>query len=273
MNILSKLTPAETLLLKYCGTAELKDLVKYTFMDLLLKNVIKIDNVEKKAHARDTHIRSYTYIVAGKNLKKYKYKGHEFMFLSAFLKSESIQILFSSYVRMVYDSAQGNWNYKKLIKSSDNINLYFKETFFSKLFRNLLLTKNGSNVRSNIVSSLDKMDEEVSKLTARDTEKALEIMMSIGGNIFLLKNLNFELLRDIDEALINNRKHIRSDLDDTYIDFWIYLDGDSLHNIFDSIYDGFNDVLEAFDSEYDASSCSSFDSDGCNSCDGCGGCD
>ncbi|WP_159017877.1 hypothetical protein [Algibacter sp. L3A6] len=275
MDILSKITPAETLLLKYGSSAELKDLMKYTFMDLLLKQVIKIDKVDRKVHPNDKYIRSYTYIVAGENLKKYKYNKHELIFLSPFLKSKSIQILFKNYFKMVFDLSKGSWSYKKLVRSSENIYPYFKSHFWAKLFRAIILTDKGALVRNDIVAYLNDLDRGIDKLMHDDKQKGLEVLLRIGGNVFLLKNLDFEFFKNIDKSFISHQKTLTNNSDDTYIYWWVYSDDDNFDNVFDLISGGFDDVLESFDSEFDANSCSSWDNDssGCNSCDGCGGCD
>lgn len=275
MEILSKITPAETVLLKYGGSAELKELMKYTFMDLLLKRILKIDTVDKKVHPNDKYIRSYSYVVAGKNLKKYKYKSHELVFLSPFLKSESIQILFKNYFKMVFDTIGGSWNYKKLIRSSDDISTYYKSTFWSKLFRSLILTDKGIVVRNNIVEYLHNLDREIDKLVHDDTKRGFELLLRIGGNIFILKNLDFELFKKFDKAYIDSNKKMYNNSDDTYFYWWIYIDDTDFYCVFDLISESFDEVLESFDSEFDEASSSSWDIDssGCNSCDGCGGCD
>ena len=43
MEILSKLSPAETLLIKDGNRTSFKDLLKYTLADLILKKVLKSD--------------------------------------------------------------------------------------------------------------------------------------------------------------------------------------------------------------------------------------
>jgi len=52
MKILSQITPAETMLIKDCTSVQLKDLMKFTFMDLLLKKVIEIKEIDKKSHQK-----------------------------------------------------------------------------------------------------------------------------------------------------------------------------------------------------------------------------
>ncbi|GAB1855335.1 hypothetical protein MHTCC0001_01680 [Flavobacteriaceae bacterium MHTCC 0001] len=274
MKLLSKTTPAETLLIKDCNSAKLKDLMKLTFMDLLLKKVIKIIEVDKKAHSRDKYIRTYTYLIAGKNFKIYKPKKHELIYLSPFEKNESIQILLKHFIKMAYDFSNGSWSYKKSIRGSKEINLYFKDSFLSNLFRQVQLTNNGDNVKNQISNYLNDIDKEIVHLLHNDKEKALELLLNIGGNIFLLKNLDFQLLKEIDKNLINQKRTGNTFVDDSDSDIgvWSYMDFFEDDFEFDSCFDSFDSAMDSFDSEFDASGCSSYDS-GCSSCGGCGGCD
>jgi len=272
MKILSKITPAETMLIKDCSSVKLKDLMKYTFMDLLLKKVIEIKEINKKAHPRDKYIRTYTYVVSGKNFNKYNPKNHELIFLGAFIKSQTIQILFKHFIKMAYDTANGSSNYKKLIRSNRDSNQYLKKTFLIKLFKLNRLTDNGIIIKKEISAYLTNIDKNIDNLLHNDKKKGLELLLSIGGNIFLLKNLDFQLLRNIDKELLKQQKVLYNDAYDSDNDWWLYIDFFEDDYTFDSYFDSFDDTLDSFDSEFDASGCSSCDS-GCSSCGGCGGCD
>ena len=272
MKILSKITPAETKLIKDTNSLELKDLMKYTFMDLLLKKVIEIKEVRRKAHPRDRQIRTYTYVVSGKNFNKYKPKNHESIYLSPFLKNISIQILFKHFIKMSYDSANGNWNYIKLIRSNREINNLFKQTFWSNIFRTNKLNESGISQKNGISNYLNEIDQNIDNLLNNNTAKGLELLLSIGGNIFLLKNLDFQLLKKIDKELIKQQRLLNNDSYDSDSDWWLYMDFFEDDYMFDSYFDSFDNTIDSFDSEFDSSGCSSCDS-GCSSCGGCGGCD
>lgn len=273
MKLLSKITPAETILIKECSNAQLKNLLRFTFMDLLLKKVIKIVEVDKQPHPRD-EVRTYTYVESGKNFNAYKPKNHELIFTSPFIEEEPIQILFKHFVKIVYDASGGKKNYRESIKSNETSKQYFNQSFFINLFRFVKLTEEGEKAEQEITTYLKEVDENIGDLLENDQKKALEFLVSIGGNIFLLRNLDFDLLKKIDKELISQHKALRknSDCDDgTYLfdDFYLFEDSFDNHDSFDSF---FYDTLDSFDTEFDASSCSSCDS-GCSSCGGCGGCD
>lgn len=269
MKLLSKITPAETILIRDGAAAQLKDLMKYTFMDLVLKKVIEIKEINKKSHPRDNHVSIYTYVVSGKNFSRYRPKNHELPFLSPFIKSQSIKILFKHFIKMAYDASNGSWEYQKKTRSNLEINQYFKETFISNLFRIIKLTDKGIHLRNKISNYLKQIDRTINNLLKNDNKKGLELLLSLGGNIFLLKKFDFKLLKKIDKELLKHQRVMHSD--DSESDWWMYMDffeDDYLIDSYFDSFDSFDDTLDSFDSEFDASGCSSCDS-GCNSCGGC----
>ncbi|MCF8277879.1 MAG: hypothetical protein K9J17_14185 [Flavobacteriales bacterium] len=258
MEILSKLTPAETHLVMATTDAELKNMMKYTFMDLLLKQVIQTKRITKQAHRND-RARVYTYVVAGKNFLSYKPLRHEEIFLSPFYTSQSLELLFRHLVTMGFQNADGTNNYvhKRLIKSP-NLKGIFEIGFFIQLFGTIKLTPQGNALQREIKRALDRLETELPQVIHSDKAKALEILLAIGGNIFLLKNLDFALLNQIDSELMKEFKKQRGENDSS----GCYGCGD-WHQ-----YDHYGD---SFDSDYDAAD-ASFGDSGCSSCSGCSGC-
>ena len=270
-------SPAETKLLLECGKAELKELMKLTFMDLILKKVLKIVDVDKRLHPRD-EVRTYTYVETDENFKKYTPKNHELAFMNAFIKENDIQILFKNLIKSAYVSAGGSKSYRKTIRRNKHLKHYFKESTFVNIFGLIRLTPEGEKKQKDIIAYLEKTDKEISNYVRADQEKALEVVMCMGGNIFLLKNLELPLLKKIDKELIKQKKATISNTYDT-TDGWFFYEGFFGDNsLFDDEFDEaysfdsfFTETMDFFDTEFDASSCSSCDS-GCTSCGGCGGC-
>jgi len=180
MEILSKITPAETLLITNGSSAKLKEMLKYTFMDLLLKKVIKIKEVE---NAEDGT--SNTYVVADKNFIKHKPKNHEITLLKPFQKDASIEILLENFIKMAYRAANGGHYYRIAIKKSPAINENFKDGFFAKVFGSVSLNQQGIKLQKAIKDYLESLDNEIDELLAKDKEKALQRLMALGGNMKL----------------------------------------------------------------------------------------
>ena len=106
MELLSILTPAETHLVLEKSEANLKDLMKYTFMDLLLKRAITIEEVKRQPHQND-QTRIYSYVIAGKNFRNYKPLAHEMIYLRSYYKSKTIKVLFRHLVAMGIQNSGG----------------------------------------------------------------------------------------------------------------------------------------------------------------------
>ena len=274
MKLLSNITPAETLLIKDNGTSDLKNLMKFTFMDLLLKKVIEIKKVNSRPHPRDRE-RTYTYVVSGKNMTKYAPKKHELIFINSFIKSPSLQILFKNYISMVYGYANGKTSYKKRIKSNKEIGDYFNQSILLNLFGINKLTQEGASIQKEIKAYLIEIDNNINHLLTDDKEKGLKLLLQIKGNIFLLKNLDFELLKQIDKELLKQHKNQSGDTYDSGSDWWFYIDFYENSSSFESHFNNFEDTLSTFESDFDSFDTS--DSSGWSSCDsgcsGCGGCD
>ena len=83
MKYLSQLTPAETLIILKDKDTRLKEVLKVTLMDLLLKQVLKIEEVYKQTGRTDEQ-RLYEYIETGKNVRFYNALPHENVFLNIF---------------------------------------------------------------------------------------------------------------------------------------------------------------------------------------------
>ena len=253
MEILSKLTPAETLLVLETSNTELKDLLKYTFMDLLLKKAIKTTEVRKQPNRRD-RARIYSYVIAGENWSSYKPMLHEIIYLSPFQESNSIQILFRHVVKIGFQNSGGKKGFiRKKLMTSSNLLGHFKNGLFDSFFNNIKLTPKGEHTLKEIKKSIEKLEKELPDIINTDKKKALEILLTIKGNIFLLKNLDFQLLRKIDGQLMEEFK--RQNGEDT----GCYGGGDwGTHG-------------DSFDSSFDSADSFGGDS-GCSGCSGCGGC-
>ncbi|WP_027421244.1 hypothetical protein [Crocinitomix catalasitica] len=277
MEILSKLSPAETMLL-IDSTCRYKDMLKFTFMDLLLKRVIEIKVENKKVLARDKYakkvqvIKSYNYVVKGRNFIKYKPKGHELVFLSPYQKSTSIKILFKHLIKVVYENSGSSKSFKSTVLNSINLKGLLKVNILQQLFGGISMTAKGNQTKVEILKYLKPIDQNINNLLKGDKKKALELLLSLGGNIFLLNNLDFALLKKIDKLLLDEQKSNYSESYDTTNDWWYYFDFYDNNESFDFYFDDFDSTINSFESDYDAAGCSSCNT-GCSSCGGCGGCD
>ncbi|MBP6311194.1 MAG: hypothetical protein KA408_02925 [Flavobacteriales bacterium] len=244
MKHLSKFLPAETLLMLEDDKADLKELLKTTFMDLLLKQVIEITTISKQSSSSRDKVRYYKYVIRGKNFLKYRPLEHEIVYLSPYQKSSSIKILFQHLIRMGFQNSKSESKYISAVRQSTNINHYFTKNIFQTVFGGFSITQDGLELRNKIKTEIAQLEKELPPIITSDKEKALQILNTIGGNIFILKNIDFSLLKQIDSEILAemNRK---------------YKDDDGGGGCYGC-------------SSWD-SGCTGCSSSGCSGCSGCGG--
>ncbi len=263
MELLSKLTPAETHLLLHKSKAELKDLMKYTYMDLLFKKVLAPKKVIRQ-NQNGGKIRTYNYILTGINFNEHKALSHELIYLTPYTKNKSIKILFQHLISMAFENSKGKRRYiQKNLLSSPQLQHYVESSLFHKLFGIIQLNKEGKLARIKIQESINILEKDFHEILISDEERALKILHSIKGNIFLLNNFDFELLKKVDRQLFKEIKKTEKLSDYEFYDFEDYGSFDSYEDSFDSNYDS---------SEASFSSDSGCSSGGCSGCGGCGGC-
>lgn len=255
MKYLSVLTPAEILILTN-EYATQRELLKITFIDLLFKQVLKTFEVERQPHVRH-EVRVYKYVGIGLNYKTYNSLNHERVFLSSFGTDNTIEILFRNLIKIAYQKAKTEKELKCDIIKSPTLKKCFSQNFFQRLFYSYSFTEYGIELKEKIQLEIQEVGKELSGVSNIENQKAIELIKIIGGNIFLLANVDYELLNQIDQDLgteINKN---------TFSDGGSGCSGCSW---------SFDDYSSSFDSGCGGDSSSGGDS-GCGSgCSGCGGC-
>lgn len=248
---LSKLTPAEVLILTKNDVSQ-QEILKITFVDLLLKKVLRTFEVERQPHINQ-EIRIYKYIGIGQNFKYYKSLNHESIFLSPFVHDNSLEILFRNLVRIGYQNSKSLAALKNEILRSPNLNGCFSQNIFQKIFQSYSITQYGSDLKRKVQQEIQTLSDEFSVVNDLENQKAIDLIKLIGANIFLLINVDYELLKQIDHLLgIEMAKNNSIDVDTGY--------------------SGCSSTFDDYSVNFD-SGCSSNSGCGGNSgCSGCGGC-
>jgi hypothetical protein len=199
--ILTELTPGETLILKQGPGAPIKDLLKYTMMDLLLKQVIGIEQVERQPSASDP-VRAYKYISIGKNFRTYSSLQHEQVFLNPFSNDPDIKYFFKHFVKMAYENARTEKRYQTQVRSSRMLQDAFTITFLQKFLGGFEPTSYGMKLRAQVEDEIAHLEKTIGEEIRKDRASALNNVKQIGGNIFFIQGLDFELMKEIDEELM-----------------------------------------------------------------------
>ncbi|MBC7749960.1 MAG: hypothetical protein H7Z76_15540 [Methylotenera sp.] len=251
MKQLSKLSPAETLVLLQDTNARLKELLKVTFMDLLLKQVVRTIEVQKQSRRSDI-IRVYKYVIIGQNFSNYQPLPHENVFLAPFFKSKNVQILFRHIVKMGYQNSNSESSFQRILSKSPNLQFCFKRNIYNAIFGGFNVEVKGIELRNIVQGEIAQLEKELPQYIANEPEKALHILKVIKGNIFILSNIEFDLLKQIDKELLNEMNKEKT--------------GEISSGCSGCTLDSFDNYSHSFDS---SCSCDS----GCSSsgCSGCGG--
>lgn len=259
MEILTKLTPAETYLINENVNCDFKSLLKYTMIDLLVKKVLKLEDVDHQSHPSNP-IRIVTYVSVGLNFESYKPKPHELPFLVPFRKSPDLELMFRQMVKVSFENSgsKRSFIYDLLIKNGI-IGKSLKNDFFKRLIGSISLTEEGLRHKANISNALKKLEIELPLLIEQTPKRASKILEQIKGNVFLLKTFDFELLKKVGGEY--NREMKPTEFDDSISWSEYYVDYDFYSDSFDS---GYSSV------DGDSSGCSG--ASGCSGCSGCGGC-
>lgn len=203
---LTSQTPAETFLLLHGSSATLKDLLKLTFMDLLLKKVIKSLDIYKTSKGQQKS-RVYQYIVVDKNFFNYKPQLHELVFLAPFYVNNDLNILFRHLIAQGYKKAKSQNHYQQLISQTQILQSAFSQSVFQMIFGGRSLTEEGNIIKAKCISEMITLENFLPKELVQDPKKALEVLMQIQGNIFLLQNIVFDLKTEIEQDFMIELNH------------------------------------------------------------------
>ncbi|MFY8188941.1 MAG: hypothetical protein ACOVLC_13435 [Flavobacterium sp.] len=251
MTYLKELTPAEVYVLMNQHATH-SAFLKITFVDLLLKQVLKISEVERQPNIRE-EVRIYKYVGIGVNFKEYKSKNHEKYFLSTFEEDNSFEILFSNLVKISYQKSHTLRNFKNEVIKTPTLRKCTSQNLFQKIFLGFGFTDYGGELKRKVEKELQTLNAAFSDVKTIEQQKVIDLIKVIGGNIFLLDNISYEILDQFGSGLSTELNRMSKTEE-----------GSGCL--------GYNMNFDHYSSSFD-SGCSSDAGSGCGSgCSGCGGC-
>ncbi|WP_299245245.1 hypothetical protein [uncultured Aquimarina sp.] len=207
---------------------------------MTLKQVLIIKRSLKRSHPRDPHLREYVIVETGKNYSKYKPNNFEKYFTERIDEDSYFQL--KVYLRTIFKEIRSEYKHKKGIIRDLKINNLFKNDLISNIFSWLKTNSKGNELKKDITEYLNQVDENISNLINNEPERALDLILFLQGNIFLLKNLKFELLENL--KLISTVRSNNND--EEYYDDWLWTDFMCDYDL--SISDLIFEISEVFDS-------------------------
>jgi hypothetical protein len=203
MELLSKLSPAETLMLLKPSESRLRDLMKFTLMDLIARNVLQMPNFDMQPIQGKATL-GIAYVLIGKNFKREEPKLHEMIFLFPYYKKPQAKIRFRHLVQMAFSAAKGEENFKKkFLLDSPEMKPLIMMGFWQKMFGSFKLTEEGKKTSEEVVRYFNYLDKELPLLIKNDKPRADEFLNKVKGNILLLNAIKFELLHLIGFEISN----------------------------------------------------------------------
>ncbi len=250
---LSDFTPAQTLMLIKPSKVDGKDLLKYSFLDLIYKEKLKIYQDWRLPHPRETRERLYTIVARGKQFSNNGNSFHQDPFVSPF-QAKDVEYQVRTLIKKVYlNSGKGpgfksNWVYKQLKEEG-----YFMTSLGFKKLDIFFLNSEGSSLKSKFNTILKDAENSLPHLVKSNKEKTKEIISTLGSNILLLDCFNDELIKQLKPLFKEIGDKNLSQSSESYVDF-----GDASELMFY----GFLDTIDYFDSSFDSFLDATFDVSG-----------
>jgi|GEM_PF-846446 len=200
MNILATLTPAETSFILDGQNARVRELMKVTLMDLLLKKVLKVTSVASQA-PKDNTEKTPLYFGRGDAFFTYSAKPHEEIYLSHFRKPNTSPVLYKHLLKLTLPHVNQKWKYQNLVLRSVTLHQCFSQSMMQLLFGGYRRTRQGDALHRNVCSEMNLVQQQLPDLLHSNPAQAMEIIRVIGGNVFLVPGFEVDLMRRIEQAM------------------------------------------------------------------------
>lgn len=225
MYHLREFLPAQTLLL-LDTSCSLRELLKVTLMDLMLRQVLR--TTTSPAEDPDS---TGTYVLPGREFYAYNPSPHEKAFLNPFLLDKDAKVLFRHLIQIGYENSGGRKHYKEMLTEGLVRRGYMEKDFWHYLFGGCRLTPAGEQKKKVLEQELRHLQQELPLLLKQDQAKVMEVLQAIKGNLALLPNFNSSLLKKIEREL---KKQNAGAVDNDWSGFGIWFAFDDYSNTFDS---------------------------------------
>ena len=199
MSYLETLTPAENLMLRdNCGT-KLRELLKATLLDLLMKKVLVFHEVVKTPDKRGRP-RKYKYVETGPRFADHlelDQRAHEEPFLAPYRGNKGVRYLFRNLVRIAFTRAANTRAYHGLILSEPRM-MPVRRGGLLNFFGVSRLNGSGKVSREVLMAELVRAGSELVPLLNAKDDRARQMLTRLNGNVLLLSGIDISMLPDMD---------------------------------------------------------------------------
>jgi hypothetical protein len=257
METLKSLRPAEALVLLQGAKVQYRDLLKYTFVDLILRKVLKQD--ERTHTQSDGQTVTTKWILTGEAYARHEIRLHEEVYLQLWHGNADMQVSLAQVVKAAFEKSRSKYHYcYQFVMKSPKLAGMYNIGFFKRLFKPMSLKPEGERLKARLQSDITTAESRLNQLLQNDKPAAVQFISEIGGNVMLLSGIDLEMLKEL-ESLFIPELYASTDTSGTSGCFMYY---SMYSSSFDSESEGYGDS---------GSGCSSDSSSGCSGCSGCGG--
>jgi len=197
MEILATSSSVKTHLVLETSKTSLKDLLRLTLLDLLMKRVLELRIMEIQHHPQDPVYKDY-YVVAGANFKGYRYQAHERFFLQAFIQNNSRHVVLRHLIKTGIKGAKNEKTFiYKYIRKCPILQNKFKGSLVYNLWGVTRLNEDGQELQARMRTEIQELELSLPKLLLRDPKQAMEVLLKIKANLFLLRNASTTIIEGI----------------------------------------------------------------------------
>ncbi|MGH1384499.1 hypothetical protein [Kordia sp.] len=209
INYLSVIKPAATSILLSPTKTNLKDIIRYTMMDLAFKEVLSIKHKNIKLNPNDAYSRKRAIVETGGKFSNYQKSDYEKLFLSIIDTESYFQL--HSYLSVIYkETPLDNRMKRKVLKENKILNLYSIAFAFDS-FGVFKLNRNGKKIRNEIQRYFVTIEQNLEQIIEDSPEQALHLVSFLKGNFFLLKNISVEVLEKLNTLIRLHKTEIKDE--------------------------------------------------------------
>jgi hypothetical protein len=209
IGYLSVLKPAATAILLAPSKTNLKDIIKYTVMDLALKKVLTIQHKNIFLHPNDAYKRLRTVVETDKNFASYRTTIYETYFVGIIDEDSYFQL--RTYLTRIYHELPLDNKVKKSIIKDQKIKNLFALTFTFDSFSVFWLNGHGKKIRNEIKRYFVTIERHLEQIVEDAPEQVIQLLAFLKGNFFLLKNISPTLLEKINTIIEQHKKEAKNE--------------------------------------------------------------
>jgi len=250
-------TPAEVMMILSPNAFKGGDMLKFTFLDLIIKEVLAYEKVEKSG-------KTFRNISIGPLLRAYEALPHEMVCLAPLQKGQP-RIELKLYVRTMTQNVGGYYNFRqKYVKRAPRLKPYFKSSFWNILNRHIL-SEQGKGLQQSLKTQIEAARICLKNIAMRNYDPAANpLVQNLGNNVIILKEWEPFMYRTdlqvLAKEFLKQPAQVELDFPDLY---------DA--QLFDIFSDAWSDISDAFSDGGGSSDGGDGSSDGGSGCGGCGG--